>query len=166
MGCFISFPEAGQDLSTQQVVQETPAEVKRGRFQSTALAHPILCLMTVLLLIRTVFEGLVSGQQLPIIPVYTPEARSSPFHRWGQTQGQESCRVWRGRGFQPQGTSMELPSREPVSHHVNCVEWDATLASSKTHFRLGLQTQWKWKGGGYLFSKKVGGHMHVSSRIY
>lgn len=42
--------------------------------------------MTVLLLIRTVFEGLVSGQQLPIIPVYTPEARSSPFHRWGQTQ--------------------------------------------------------------------------------
>ena len=70
------------------------------------------------------------------------------------------------RGFQPQGTSMELPSREPVSHRVNCVEWDATLASSKTHFRLGVQTQWKWKEGGYLFSKKVGGHMHVSSRIY
>lgn len=58
---------------------------------------------------------------------------------------------------------MELASGEPIS--VNCVEWDATLANSKTHFRLGCR-HWKWKEGGYLFSKKVGGCMHVSSRIY
>ena len=29
--------------------------------------------------------------------------------------------------FQPQGTSMELPSREPISHCVICVEWDTTF---------------------------------------
>ena len=82
--------EAGQDLSMQQVVQEIPAEVnqKEAGFKAlhSSIAHPILCLMTVLLLIRTVCEGLVSGQQLPIIPGHTPEARSFPFHRWGQTQ--------------------------------------------------------------------------------
>ena len=122
--------EAGQDLSGQQVVQEIPAEgdPKEAGFKAlhSSIAHPILCLMTVLLLIRTVCEGLVSGQWLPIIPGHTPEARSFPFHS-GVRLRTEVLPSAERRVFQPQGTSMELPSREPISQCVNCVEWDMTF---------------------------------------
>lgn len=72
-------------------------------------------------------------------------ARSSPFHRWGQTQDKSFAEC--GGGDSNPRAPLWAAVREPVSPHVNCVEWNVALASSKTHSGWGADPVEMEEGG-------------------
>lgn len=130
--------------------------------------HPILCLMTVLLPVRTVmpsppvFEGLLSGQQLPII-LLRP---GHPHFTSGVRLRTKVLPDVERRGFQPQGTSLELPSGESVLP-LRTV-WGGTLPwpIPRLNFKLGCRRSGTGRSMAISSPRSLREGIHVSSEIY
>lgn len=134
----------------------------------SSFPHPILCLMTVLLPVRTVVpsppvcEGLLSGQQLPI----TLLRPGHPHFTAGVRLRTKVLPDVERRGFQPQGTSLELPSGESVLP-LRTV-WGGTLPwpIPRLNFKLGCRRSGNGRSMAISSPRRLRDGIHVSSQIH
>lgn len=93
----------------------------------------------------------------------TPQRPGPPHFSAGVRLRTEVLPIAKRPAFQPQGTSLELPSRRAYGSLANCMGWDTALATAKASVRLGYRQAGSGRAVAVSLQSRRGDGSHVFS---